>query len=863
MRLIREKSSVSIESIAQVAGSTWRISFPDSLEPGEYSLSLGPVVSDLAGNLMDVDGDGIQGEADEDVFVEAFTLSDGVGPTVVEITPSGLLNEAIKVIAIEFSEPIDFSTFTASDLDITTPSGIIDWRVLTAAQTGPTTVEVSIPTLSEDGDYSVLFTPSVRDTLGNVATGKFSREFSIDLTAPQVVEFRRLKIDSFEVEFSEPIPDLEFAGTDIILTAPSGIVTVSEPTRTSETMFLISLSDMPLVEGEYQFQLGPEIRDVAGNAMEQAFTANFQVSYPDLGFDTKDANSIVALDAATFGETISIEWTVNNFGNASAETGWIDSVWLSRDGVIDADDTLLRTTELTSDRFFFGPTPYLQRSDSPFNEIQFDEFYLDDFESGELTVPGVTFDFARDFGIGSGLAVFTGGSTRDSVDEDDGVIDGSGQFGGTLSPIGNPIGASAQGVEFFFDPDVLGGLPTHAGLVWTDATPNDTVVFEAIDVNGDVIVSQASPGIGDNSHFGSTAEDRFFGAAFVDGIASIRIYGEAMNQNNFEIDHLQYGFASPDQILAGALPAFVQYTNRQDITLPLGVEFAEGTWQLLVQTDSNNVVQESNESNNIAASTIELALPETPDLTPTISAPSDLQPGDTFDVAWKVTNSGEVAAIGTWVDRVFVAPNGDRSNAIELTSREWISGLEVGDSYNQSVSVELPELVDGDYEIYVVTDMEQSIFEAPGGLSNEAIAAPSLVVTHPDLTPTIVSSPDSGATGQAVEVVWTTTNIGTGATQSGWTDSIYLSSDGTFDESDRLLAEFVHPSGIEAGATATGSANFILPIDLPGDHQIIVVSDSNNEIREADGEEDNSESSSTFNITRTPLPAYVVTGVEW
>ncbi|MCC7338410.1 MAG: putative Ig domain-containing protein [Pirellulaceae bacterium] len=197
------------------------------------------------------------------------------------------------------------------------------------------------------------------------------------------------------------------------------------------------------------------------------------------------------------------------------------------------------------DAKFFGPLPYLGRNDSPFASVAFDQFYLEDFEDGQFNVPGVTATFARDFGVSAGLRVTTGRAI-DNVDEDDGTIDGSGNVGFTFGPIGNPTGGSSQGVRFTFDDVLLGAFPTHAGIVWTDGTPNDTIIFEAFDRNGQRVISTSSPGVGDGGFFGTTGEDRFFGVSFPDGISSFQVYGERLNANSFEVDHLQYGIGTFD-----------------------------------------------------------------------------------------------------------------------------------------------------------------------------------------------------------------------------------------------------------------------------------------------------------------------------
>lgn len=182
-----------------------------------------------------------------------------------------------------------------------------------------------------------------------------------------------------------------------------------------------------------------------------------------------------------------------------------------------------------------GPAPYLSTADSPFAPWTFDYFYLEDFEDGLLNTPGVA---------ASTGAVLLSGAQTDSVDADDGSIDGSGSAGSSFYST-----AQGQFLEFTFDAGELGQLPTHAGLVWTDvgfATPAvgfDEATFEAFDAN-DVPLGVIGPVmLGDGLLNGSTGEDRFIGAVNTGGIRRIRL--TMTTSADWEMDHLQYGF-SPD-----------------------------------------------------------------------------------------------------------------------------------------------------------------------------------------------------------------------------------------------------------------------------------------------------------------------------
>lgn len=179
---------------------------------------------------------------------------------------------------------------------------------------------------------------------------------------------------------------------------------------------------------------------------------------------------------------------------------------------------------------FFGPTAYLQFSDSPFSGLGLANFQLETFEDNLLNTPGVSANFGAPFGPAS---------NADSVDADDGSIDGSGTAGHSFFFING-----SAGVTFSFS----GSLPTHAGIVWTDGG-GDTL-FEAF---GPGLVSLGTIGpvsIADFSNSGTTAEDRFFGVSDPGGILALKISNTA---GGIEVDHLQYGNAVAVIPLPGAV----------------------------------------------------------------------------------------------------------------------------------------------------------------------------------------------------------------------------------------------------------------------------------------------------------------------
>lgn len=205
---------------------------------------------------------------------------------------------------------------------------------------------------------------------------------------------------------------------------------------------------------------------------------------------------------------------------------------------------------------FLGPTPYLSVADSPFDMSGLGTtFFFEDFEDGRFDLPpGVASDFD--------YQVIPPGPTTDSVDADDGVIDGSGTDGQSLHPITFIVAPTnpPQWVHYFglsFDSNVLGFSPNTFGVVWTDGIPPPMSSFRPSAVvliveHNDGTMDYASwfgDDFLDHSYMGETAEDRFFGLRTTKGIARVRLsmsfYSDTFIEQT-EIDHVQFGYFVPE-----------------------------------------------------------------------------------------------------------------------------------------------------------------------------------------------------------------------------------------------------------------------------------------------------------------------------
>lgn len=173
---------------------------------------------------------------------------------------------------------------------------------------------------------------------------------------------------------------------------------------------------------------------------------------------------------------------------------------------------------------------YTSLSSSPFAAVESGASgaWVEDFEDGLVNSQGLST-------IRGGVRGPDNRGFTDSVDGDDGSIDGSGSSGHSYLTY-----RASGGLTFKFDADALGGAPTYAGLVWTDGNPNAIVTFEAFDTDGNLIGTMTKQLGNADTGMGETAEDRFLGVEFEGGISMIRI---SSTFGGIEVDHVQYGYA--------------------------------------------------------------------------------------------------------------------------------------------------------------------------------------------------------------------------------------------------------------------------------------------------------------------------------
>src|SRR5262249_12066753 len=144
-----------------------QITFAPQLTYGTYTVQIGPEIQDFSGNRMNQDGDGNNGETPDDIYTAQFQV------TGLQVIPPAQpsdpvpFNPGLQFIDVTFSLPVEGSTFTAADITLTGPNGLIMLNGDPAPQNAADTVwRINFPTQQTVGTYHLTLGPNIQSTNG-------------------------------------------------------------------------------------------------------------------------------------------------------------------------------------------------------------------------------------------------------------------------------------------------------------------------------------------------------------------------------------------------------------------------------------------------------------------------------------------------------------------------------------------------------------------------------------------------------------------------------------------------------------------------------------------------------------------------
>jgi len=289
------------------------------------------------------------------------------------------------------------------------------------------------------------------------------------------------------------------------------------------------------------------------------------------------------------------------------------------------------------------------------------------------------------------------------------------------------------------------------------------------------------------------------------------------------------------QLLNGsrAVPAIVaggNSTGTTTVSVPAGV--AVGSYYVLACADDTNLIIESNENNNCAASGTPLSVG--PDLVETTVSTSTTVAGagSSFQVSDTTSNVGAWPG-GSSLTQYYLAPYTTKStNARLLSGTRSVPALAAGATSNGSVTVTVPaDMAVGSFYLLACADDSSQVPET--NESNNCTASPTKLQVGPDL---IESAPITSATliggGSTLQVSDTTINQG-GSNAAASVTQYYLATYTTKSSNSRLLSGNRSVPALRAGATSSGMVTVTVPSDMAvGSYYLLACADDTNLVSE-------------------------------
>jgi RHS repeat-associated protein len=640
----------------------------------------------------------------------------------------------------------------------------------------------------------------------------------------------------------------------------------------------------------------------------------------ELGAPDLVVASAITPTTASLGETIQVGWTVKNQGSVAAFADWYDYVYLSNDDTLDTSDLQLSYKSAANKTPIEANNSYTQTLNLTLANTTTGSKYLlfvtdKNNQQGEVNESNNV--------RAQSITVTAPDLQVDSI-----VLPSNGTFGNsvnlswTVRNAGDATAARSWRDRLYLSRDntlssddvllwtqaIDNAFPLAAGATYTrsiaatlplQATLSDGTYYILVKTDAD----SKQPEANETNNTGSASLSLALPplpdlvvsniVAPVEGLSGqqIEIAWAVTNQGNGDAagtwtdkvylssdstiggDRLFGEFSFTGTIAAGA-----SVVRKQLITLPRDLR---GNRWVIVQTDANNqLFEHANENNNTAVGVrpIDTRLSPFPNLqVSSVTAPPTAFSGQQTVIEWTVINTGTGSTSAPiWYDSVWLSLDDTfDSSDIFLGKVANASYLNVGESYNNSLTVTIPQNLDNHYHFLVKTDSANQVDELTQEDDNFGASAPTDVKLPPlpDLQVTAVNSSSQIFSGQTTTLNWTVTNNGSGKTSAnGWYDEIYMSADNVLDSGDRLLSRRYHQAvyrsraingeeiPIDTGILNPGAGYGVtwavtLPIGVSGDFYFLVKTDAYNQVYEQALESNNigyNPTPTTVNLTPPP-----------
>lgn len=290
-----------------------------------------------------------------------------------------------------------------------------------------------------------------------------------------------------------------------------------------------------------------------------------------------------------------------------------------------------------------------------------------------------------------------------------------------------------------------------------------------------------------------------------------------------------FGIDSSDLILGArsVAPLPAGASNSASISVVIPADTPAGTYYVIAQADTANVVRETTEINNTrATSSVRIG----PDLIVTaISGPSSTSGGTTITVSYTARNQGAGSAASS-ATGFYLSKNATISSDDAFLASWPIGELAAGVTATASASLQIPaDTPAGSYYVIARADWNSGVAETVETNNDRAYGTLKI---GGDLIVSALSVPSTATAGASITVRETTGNQGAGAVPESST-GFYLSSNLTLDSMDVLLGSRVVGS-LAVSGSSSASTEVVIPAGTPsGSYYVFALADWNAAVAES------------------------------
>ncbi|MFN2374327.1 MAG: CARDB domain-containing protein, partial [Cyclonatronaceae bacterium] len=271
-------------------------------------------------------------------------------------------------------------------------------------------------------------------------------------------------------------------------------------------------------------------------------------------------------------------------------------------------------------------------------------------------------------------------------------------------------------------------------------------------------------------------------------------------------------------------------------------------FHVIINADST-LFEYPDEANNVGSSQrVDVSEYPPPDLViEQLTIPETAASGQPASFGWAVRNAGGGATLSPeWNEMIYLSPDNitpfDPGEVIPVRRIQRRGVLASGEVYERTLETAIPHGVSGDY--YVIVTTENDSLTGDVNVTNNIIVSETtlaIALSPPaDLEVGQLEAPAAVNAGEVSLIRWTVENTGTGITPAGkWFDALYLTVQDEIDKNAILIGTVEHEGSVGPGSSYEHELEVEFPAYISGSYNLIVGTDSRNDIYEHEGEDNN------------------------